>query len=108
MCLTRAALGLCRGVVLLNAAGRFDDPNAPTKVPEGAAAAAADVDPGMWNRMMDQVSSFTKRSMVMASFYYAKSPMRIRQVLRQVRGLGRGEAVEVRSLLWYIRILKEM
>ncbi|GAB4823102.1 hypothetical protein N2152v2_010148 [Parachlorella kessleri] len=75
---------LVRGVVLLNAAGRFDDPNAPTKVPEAAAAAAADVTPGMWYRMMDQVSSFTKRNMVLASFYYAKSPMRIRQVLRQV------------------------
>lgn len=62
-----------KGCVLLNAAGRFRDPDAPaddgTKEP---------------NPFVEAVSKAIQRLVIAASFVYTKQPARIEQVLRQV------------------------
>lgn len=73
---------LVKGVVLLNSAGRFDEPGGETAPAADAAAAAAD---GAWlRRMMDQAGSVFRAGIIRASFIVAKQPARIRQVLGQV------------------------
>ncbi|KAL4436978.1 hypothetical protein ABPG75_004117 [Micractinium tetrahymenae] len=68
---------LVRGVVLLNAAGRFEEP--------GEAAAAAEAPPpSAWGQLVETVSAAVKRAVVFASFVFTKQPARIRQVLGQV------------------------
>lgn len=68
---------LVRGVVLLNAAGRFEE--------GGAEAAAIEAPPpSAWAQLVDRVSSAAKRAVVFASFVFTKQPARIRQVLGQV------------------------
>ena len=68
----------CRGVVLLNAAGRIDDGSEPE--------AAAGEQPALplWRAALDGMAATLKRGVVAASFVFTKQPLRIRQVLRQV------------------------
>ena len=61
---------LINGVALLNAAGRFFDPNAPPKE-----------EPPAWREAI--VAAF-QRFVIGLSFIYTKQPARIEQVLRQV------------------------
>lgn len=70
---------LVRGVVLLNAAGRFDEDGA-----EEGAAVATEEQQSLWSRVAEQVTASVKRSVVFASFIFTKQPARIRQVLNQV------------------------
>ncbi|PSC74999.1 Haloalkane dehalogenase [Micractinium conductrix] len=65
---------LVRGVVLLNAAGRFDDGGPEEEVQQKGGFAG----------LVEQVATFAKRAVVFASFVFAKQPARIRQVLNQV------------------------
>lgn len=79
---------LCRGVVLLNAAGRFDDSDAPAAASEEAQQAEQEQEKGLLRQLVDNVSTAAKRAVVAASFYYTKNPLRIKQVLQQVRQGG--------------------
>lgn len=63
---------LINGCVLLNAAGRFKDPDAVEKTVENKPS---------W---LTKISSFVQRLVITSSFYYTKQPARISQVLRQV------------------------
>lgn len=74
---------LVKGVVLLNAAGRFDESatQAPAQ-PAAEVASAASQSP--LRRLIRAASEMVKRSVVGATFYYTKQPTRVRQVLRQV------------------------
>ena len=62
---------LIKGCVLLNAAGRFRDPDAPPEVEEK-------------NAFVEKVKEWFQRLVINASFIYTKHPARIEQVLRQV------------------------
>lgn len=62
---------LVKGCVLLNAAGRFRDPDAPPET-------------GEKNALVEKIQEFIKRLVINASFVYTKQPARIEQVLRQV------------------------
>lgn len=77
---------LVKGVVLLNAAGRFesalengDEPAAPA-----ADAAAAAANESLLKKLMVDAGAALKRFVIGASFVVAKQPARVRQVLRQV------------------------
>lgn len=72
---------LCRGVVLLNAAGRFDD--SALAAPE--AESRDEEEESLWRVAVERVAGALKRGVVFASFVFAKQPLRIRQVLGQVR-----------------------
>jgi len=61
---------LINGCVLLNAAGRFKNPDAP---PEKEP-----------NAIIDAIATLIKRAVIQLSFIYTKQPARIEQVLRQV------------------------
>jgi len=63
---------LIKGCVLLNAAGRFRDPDAP---------AESSAEP---NALIETVKEWIQRAVIQASFLYTKQPARIEQVLRQV------------------------
>lgn len=67
---------LVRGVVLLNAAGRFEE-GPQEDSPTGA-------EPSVWSKLVDSVGTAVKRAVVFASFVFTKQPARIQQVLRQV------------------------
>lgn len=70
---------LVKGVVLLNAAGRFQTPA------EAAAEAAEQAQQrSAWEQVVNTASTAVKRGVVLASFVFTKQPARIRQVLRQV------------------------
>jgi len=60
------------GCVLLNAAGRFRDPEAP------------DVKEAEPNPIIKSISSAIQRFVIACSFVYTKQPARIEQILRQV------------------------
>jgi pimeloyl-ACP methyl ester carboxylesterase len=79
---------LVKGVVLLNAAGRFEDPAEAGQGDETAApaadAAAAVSQVSLLQRVTTSVSTAIKRAAVSASFIYAKQPARVKQVLGQV------------------------
>jgi pimeloyl-ACP methyl ester carboxylesterase len=80
-----AHLDLVRGVVLLNAAGRFDDATTskqPAAPAADAAAAAANASP--LRRIATVASDAVKRLSISVAFLYAKQPARVRQVLQQV------------------------
>eukprot|EP01041_Mallomonas_annulata_P000802 gene802-1561_t len=62
---------LIGGCILLNAAGRFRDPNAPPEKEKPAA----------W---IQAITEYIQKLVITASFYYTKQPARIAQVLRQV------------------------
>jgi len=77
---------LVKGVVLLNAAGRFDD---PADVGDGAAAPAAAAasaasQVSLLQTVTAQVSTVLKRAVVSASFIFTKQRSRVKQVLGQV------------------------
>ena len=63
---------LIKGCVLLNAAGRFRDPDAP---------AESSAEP---NAVIETIKEWIQRAVIRASFIYTKQPARIEQVLRQV------------------------
>ena len=63
---------LIKGCVLLNAAGRFRDPDAP---------AESSAEP---NAVIETIKEWVQRAVIRASFIYTKQPARIEQVLRQV------------------------
>jgi pimeloyl-ACP methyl ester carboxylesterase len=69
---------LVRGLVLLNAAGRFEE--SPSE--EAEAAAAADTSP--LASILESVTTAIKRAAVLGAFIYTKQPARIKQVLSQV------------------------
>ncbi|KAL4518461.1 hypothetical protein Ndes2526B_g01130 [Nannochloris sp. 'desiccata'] len=79
---------LVKGVVLLNAAGRFEDPAEVGEGDEDAApaadAAAAASQVSLLQRVTTQVSTAMKRAVVSASFIFTKQPARVKQVLGQV------------------------
>jgi pimeloyl-ACP methyl ester carboxylesterase len=79
---------LVKGVVLLNAAGRFEDPAEMGQGDEDAApaadAAAAASQVSLLQRVTAQVSTAIKRAVVSASFIFTKQPARVKQVLGQV------------------------
>jgi pimeloyl-ACP methyl ester carboxylesterase len=79
---------LVKGVVLLNAAGRFEDPAEAGQGDEEAApaadAAAAASQVSLLQRITTQVSTAIKRAVVSASFIFTKQPARVKQVLGQV------------------------
>jgi pimeloyl-ACP methyl ester carboxylesterase len=86
---------LVRGVVLLNAAGRFDPAGAdgggaaaaaaaPAADAAAAAAAAAGAPPSLLEGLRASVGAALKRAVIGASFVFTKQPARIRQVLGQV------------------------
>lgn len=81
--------GCFRGVVLLNAAGRFESPEeiaaAAAGGGEAAEAAALEGSGGLWRSFVEGITTAVKRGVVLASFVYTKNPLRIKQVLRQVR-----------------------
>lgn len=62
-----------KGCVLLNAAGRFRDPEADDEAPASAP-----------NPIVEAVSAALQRFVIACSFVYTKRPSRIEQVLRQV------------------------
>eukprot|EP00562_Extubocellulus_spinifer_P027902 CAMPEP_0178656962 /NCGR_PEP_ID=MMETSP0698-20121128/25109_1 /TAXON_ID=265572 /ORGANISM="Extubocellulus spinifer, Strain CCMP396" /LENGTH=371 /DNA_ID=CAMNT_0020299063 /DNA_START=20 /DNA_END=1133 /DNA_ORIENTATION=+ len=62
---------LIKGCVLLNAAGRFRDPDAPPDAEEK-------------NELVEKVKEWVQRLVISASFIYTKRPARIEQVLKQV------------------------
>lgn len=62
---------LVNGVVLMNSAGTFRDPNAPPEFKEK-------------NAIVEKLKEFAQRMVIQASFVYTKQPARIQQVLRQV------------------------
>ena len=63
---------LIKGCVLLNAAGRFRDPDAP---------AESSAEP---NAVIEIIKEWIQRAVIRVSFLYTKQPARIEQVLRQV------------------------
>ena len=77
---------LVKGVVLLNAAGRFDDvgQEGDEAAAPAADAAAAAANESILQRISTQVTSALKRAVVSASFIFTKQPARVRQVLGQV------------------------
>ncbi|PRW33916.1 chloroplastic isoform X2 [Chlorella sorokiniana] len=72
---------LVKGVVLLNAAGRFEE--AGEESSEEAAVATPEQQ-NLWSGLVEQVGTAVKRAAVFASFVFTKQPARIRQVLGQV------------------------
>lgn len=75
---------LVRGIVLLNAAGRFDS-GSMEEPAEPAADAAQAAGPGAWLiNVRSQVTTAIKKAALAAVFVYTKQPARVRQVLRQV------------------------
>eukprot|EP00586_Coscinodiscus_wailesii_P012458 CAMPEP_0172508094 /NCGR_PEP_ID=MMETSP1066-20121228/209172_1 /TAXON_ID=671091 /ORGANISM="Coscinodiscus wailesii, Strain CCMP2513" /LENGTH=292 /DNA_ID=CAMNT_0013285921 /DNA_START=231 /DNA_END=1110 /DNA_ORIENTATION=+ len=62
-----------QGCILLNAAGRFRDPDAPNEVSTDEP-----------NVVIETVKEWIQRLVINGSFYYTKRPARIEQVLRQV------------------------
>ncbi|CAM9397700.1 unnamed protein product [Discosporangium mesarthrocarpum] len=73
-----------KGCVLLNAAGRFQDP-----VAEAAMLAMKDAPPKSgielaWDNAVKGLSAAFQRAVVTSSFYFTKQPLRIKQVLTQV------------------------
>jgi hypothetical protein len=84
---------LVRGVVLLNAAGRFSPAAADAAAGgEGSAAPAAAaggaVQQDMWTQLVARVTAAVKRAVVAAVFIWTKQPARILQVLKQVSPSG--------------------
>lgn len=79
---------LFRGVVLLNAAGRFE--NAETAAAPAAETPAVEAAPGVLGTLGSQLAAGVKRAVIAASFYYTKNPLRIRQVRA---GAGAGTAL---------------
>jgi pimeloyl-ACP methyl ester carboxylesterase len=81
---------LVAGVVLLNAAGRFDPAGAdgapaPAAAVAAAAAAAAGAPAGFsLATLQASVTTAVKRAVIAATFLWTKQPARVRQVLRQV------------------------
>lgn len=74
---------LVKGVVLLNAAGRFDE-SATWEPAETAADAASEASNSPLTGIIEKASEAVKRSIVGASFLYTKQPARVKQVLGQV------------------------
>lgn len=70
------ATPLFRGCVLLNAAGRFRDPESS---PENTEEIVEKKNP-----LIENILGAIKRAVIMASFAYTKRPERIEQVLKQV------------------------
>ena len=66
------AKSLVNGCVLLNAAGKFRDPEIPEEPEEEK------------NEFVENIKGFFQRLVIRASFEYTKQPMRIAQILRQV------------------------
>jgi len=64
---------LVRGCVLLNAAGRFRDPDS-----------ASSDESVKKNAVVETIKEWISRAVIQASFLYTKQPARIEQVLRQV------------------------
>jgi len=74
---------LVRGVVLLNAAGRFDA-NAGEAAAAPAAEAASEIAQSPLQQIKTYVGGRIKRAVVGVSFIFTKQPARIKQVLSQV------------------------
>ena len=66
---------LVRGVVLMNGAGRFRDPNVLLAEEKK-------------HPFMEKVKEFAQRLVIQASFLYTKQPARIEQVLKQVYAIN--------------------
>jgi len=62
---------LVNGCILLNAAGRFRDPNAPLAPKEE-------------NKFFSAIGKIIQRLVIRVSFLYTKQPLRIEQILKQV------------------------
>lgn len=77
---------LVKGVVLLNAAGRFEEggQDGDEAAAPAADAAAAAANETILQKITAQVSTAIKRAVVTASFIFTKQPARVRQVLGQV------------------------
>jgi len=79
---------LVKGVVLLNAAGRFEDPaevgNGDVAAAPAAAAADAASPVSLFQTVTAQVSAVVKRGVISASFIFTKQRTRVKQVLGQV------------------------
>ena len=78
---------LVKGVVLLNAAGRFEDGKGEEGSDEAAPAAdaaALAAKQSFLQRVTSQVTTAIKRAVISASFVYTKQPLRVKQVLGQV------------------------
>ena len=65
---------LISGCVLLNAAGRFRDPDSPSE----------DEEEEKEDGFVEKVTAMIQRGVIAASFIYTKQPARIEQVLKQV------------------------
>ena len=63
-------MDLIKGCILLNAAGRFKDDNAPVKKPNPE-----------W---VESLIAAFQRFVINLSFYYTKQPLRVEQILKQV------------------------
>lgn len=71
---------LVQSVVLLNAAGRFEEGQAAQEeTPLGS-----DAQLGLWQQGVEFVSSKVKRAVIGATFIWTKQPIRIKQVLKSV------------------------
>ena len=66
------AKSLVNGCILLNAAGKFRDPEIPEQPVEET------------NEFVENIKGFFQRLVIRASFEYTKQPLRIAQILRQV------------------------
>ncbi|KAL3917110.1 MAG: hypothetical protein SGILL_004865 [Bacillariaceae sp.] len=64
---------MINGVVLMNGAGRFRDPEAPM-----------DVEEPKKNEFVESIQKFIQRAVIAASFVVTKQPARIEQILKQV------------------------
>lgn len=70
---------LVKAVCLLNAAGRFEDNPSIEEEP-----IATEEQQAFWKQGVEAVTSYLKRAVIGATFYWTKTPVRISQVLKQV------------------------
>jgi len=75
---------LVKAVCLLNAAGRFEDNNNNLSIEGDEQPIATEEQQAFWKQGVEAVTSYLKRAVIGATFYWTKTPVRISQVLKQV------------------------